>query len=118
MSLESHLFNTLQALVGGRVYPDLAPDKVATPYVVYQQIGGESPTFLERGLPSKRNARVQVAVWSTTRAEASAISLQAEAALVAATVFDARPIGDRTATYDPDAALRGARQDFTVWLDR
>ena len=118
MTIEADLFTTLQALVGGRVFPDLAPDRVATPYVVYQQVGGESVTFLERAVASKKNGRFQVAVWALTRAEASALSLQIEAALVAATLFDAKPLGDRTAVYDEDAALRGARQDFSIWSAR
>lgn len=118
MTIEADLFNAVQTLVAGRVYPDLAPDAVVVPYVVYQQIGGESVSFLERAVPDKKNGRFQVAVWSTSRAEASALSLQIEAALVASTAFDAKPIGDRTAVYDRDAALRGTRQDFSIWSAR
>lgn len=118
MTVESDLFDTLKGLVSNRVYPDLAPAEAAKPYVVYQQIGGESPTFLERASPSKKNGRFQVVVWAETRAQASLVSLQIEAAMVAATVFQAKPVGDRTAVYDEDTQLRGSRQDFSVWSDR
>lgn len=118
MSVESDLFSAVQALVSGRAYPDVAPDHVARPYIVYQQIGGEAPTFLERATPSKKNGRFQLAVWADTRAVAQSISLQVEAALVAATAFEAKPVGASTSVYDEDAAVRGARQDFSIWSDR
>lgn len=118
MSVESDLFNTIKGLVSNRAYPDVAPAGVARPYIVYQQIGGESPLFLERASPSKKNGRFQIAVWADTRASASLVSLQIEAAMVAATVFQAKPLGDRTSVYDEDTQLRGTRQDFSVWSDR
>ena len=118
MSVESDLFDTIKALVSNRAYPDIAPDHVARPYIVYQQIGGEAPTFLERAVPSKKNARLQIVVWADTRSAAQSLILQVEAALVAATAFQALPIGASTSVYDEEAAVRGARQDFSIWSDR
>lgn len=118
MTVEADIFNTVKGLVANRAYPDEAPEGAARPYIVYQQIGGVSPTFMERASPSKKNGRFQFAVWADTRATASQISLQVEAALVAASVFDAKPIGDRTAVKDDETKLRGTRQDFSIWSNR
>lgn len=117
--VEGDIFAALTGLFAGRVYPDVAPPGGAvTPYCVYQQVGGESPTFLENASPSKKNGRFQITVWSKLRTEASTKSLAAEAALVAATAFQAKPIGDRIAIYEEDTELRGAMQDFSIWSDR
>jgi hypothetical protein len=118
MTVEADLYTTLKGLVGNRVFPDLAPAGTARPYIVYQEISGEAPVFLEQANPSKKNGRFQIVVWSVTRAEASAISLQIESAMVLATLFQAKPIGGRTAVYDEETELRGARQDYSVWSDR
>ena len=118
MTVEADLFTTLGPLVGGRAYPDVAPAGVARPYIVYQEISGQAPTFLERAVPSKKNGRFQITVWDDTRAQASALSLQIEEAMVLSTLFDAKPLGGRTADYDEETELRGARHDFTVWSER
>lgn len=118
MSVESDIVTELRALVGGRMYPDFAPPETVLPYIVYQEISGEAPIFLERAVPSKKNGRFQISVWSATRTEASSISLQVESAMTLATAFQAKPLGGRTATFDEETELRGARQDFTVWSER
>lgn len=125
MTVEADIFNTLKPLattVGPplvyRVYPDVAPIDAVKPYLVYQQVGGEAPTFLERAVPSKKNGRFQISVWADTRAAAAAIAVQIEAAMVAATAFDAKPLGAPVAVFDEETKLRGSQQDFSVWSDR
>jgi hypothetical protein len=118
MSVETDIYDTLQSLVSGRCYPDEAPSGAALPYIVYQQIGGESVLYMENVLPSKKNGRYQVAVWATTRTEAASISLAAEAAMVASTDFQVTPLGAAVADIDSQTNYRGARQDFSVWSDR
>lgn len=118
MTIEADLYTTLQSLVGGRVFPDVALESNALPYIVYQEISGESPVFLERALPSKKHGRFQITVWAATRIEASTLILQVEEAMTLSLLFQAKPIGGRTADYDEDTGLRGARQDYSVWSDR
>lgn len=124
MSLESALFDILKGLVPTnangtrRVYPTVAPAGVATPYITFQQVGGEAPVFLERAVPSKRNARMQINVWSTTQIDANGIALAIEVAMVTATTLQAKPEGAFIATEDDVTKLLGTRQDFTVWADR
>ena len=61
MSLEATLKTLLGPLVGGRCYPDTAPDGAAFPLIIYQQVGGEAVEFLdqtvEAGLLVVRQAR-------------------------------------------------------------
>lgn len=127
MTVEADLFNTLKPLVGAdvisgvsraRVFPDIAPADAGKPFIVYQQIGGRSVSFLERGLPSKKHGRFQVCVWSATRAEAAAIGLQIENTMLTTTAFQVEAIGSPAADYDVDTTLRGSRQDFGIWSDR
>jgi hypothetical protein len=118
MSVESDLFSALQALTSGRVFPDVAPLTTAQPYITYQQVGGESVAFVENGIPSQKNARVQINIWGATRSSVSALALQVEAALMTATAFQARPLGSPMSTYDGDMLIFGAMQDFTVWSAR
>lgn len=47
MTPEAHVFTALQALVGGRCYPDVAPSAAALPRIVYQQVGGRSVPYTE-----------------------------------------------------------------------
>lgn len=119
MTVEESLFDVLKALVAkNQAYPDEAPSGAPPPYLVYQQVGGEAPTFVERAVPSKENGRFQINAWCKTRKEAKALIKQVEAAMVAATAFDAKPLSAPIALSDDDTQLRGASQDFTVWSDR
>lgn len=118
MSVEADIYSTLQGLVGGRVFPDVAPFSTQRPYITYQQVGGVAPSFVDSTVPSKRNGRFQVNVWADTRAQASTIAAQIEAALIAATAFQARPLSAAVSLHDDATELRGCMQDFTVWSDR
>lgn len=118
MTVEADIYSALRGLVADRAYPDFAPEGAAAPYITYQQVGGEAFQFLERALLSKKHGRFQVAVWATTRAEAAAIGLQIEAAILLATSFQAYAIGAQTADHDEATRLRGNRQDFGIWSER
>lgn len=118
MSMESDLFDALKGLVASRVYPDQAPESVQSPYIVFTQVGGPSPAYVENLVPNIRGARMQISVWGTERIAVNALALQIEALLIAATNFQARPVGAFTASMDPDTELRGTRQDFYIWSAR
>lgn len=118
MTVEADIYTALQSLVSGRVYPDVAPEGVTAPYITYQQIGGKATQYLEGALPDKKNGRFQISVWATTRTSASAIVLQIEAAIVAATAFQAEAIGAPVSDRDTETNLYGAMQDFSIWSTR
>lgn len=115
MTPEAHVFTALQALVGGRCYPDVAPSTAVLPRIVYQQVGGRSVTYTEGTVPDRENARMQIACWATTREAATTLARQAEAALMAASL-QCEPLGARVSGHEPDTGLYGARQDFSLWV--
>jgi len=115
MALEVDL-NTLLKTLCARVYPDVGPEPLpARPYITWQQVGGEAITFLDRTLPGKRNARMQINVWADTRLAANALALQVEDALRLSTAFQASPVGSLVGSYELDLKLYGTRQDFTIF---
>ena len=118
MTVEASLYTALSALVGGRVYPDVAPAGAVVPYITYQQVGGVAFAYLDKSPADRKNGRVQINVWATTRAEATALILQAETALTASTSFQASPIGAHANDYEDDTKLYGALQDFSIWSAR
>lgn len=118
MTVESDILAALTSLVSARVYPDIAPQKAARPYIVYQQAGGEAVTFLERAVPSKKNGRFQINTWADTRLAAAALAVQIETAMTVATAFQAKPLGAPVALFDEETQLRGTTQDFSVWSNR
>ena len=119
MSAEHIIFAALSGLVGGRVYPDVAPQSAALPRIVYQQVGGLAVDHQEGKPADLENARMQIVCWAADRDTASALAKQVEDALLAAPApVQATRLGARVSVVDDDTGLRGARQDFSVWLPR
>lgn len=116
MSIEADLFALLNA-INPRTYPDVAPEGTATPYVTWQQIGGESLRYVDNTADS-RYPLIQISVWSRTRMEASTLIQQIEDALCAAPAFQATPQGDAMSRYEPDTGLYGSIQRFDVFGPR
>ncbi|MDR8398277.1 DUF3168 domain-containing protein [Paraburkholderia sp. USG1] len=112
-SAESVTFAAIKTLAGGHVYPDVAPAGASTPYIVYQSVGGVDETTFD-GTDTLQNSRMQVAVWSATRAEAASIIKQVRAALTAEPVAGV-PIGAPVSVYEDATKLYGSRQDFSIW---
>ena len=115
MTLEADLLACLDVLVNGRVYSDIGPPDVVKPYITYQQVGGDAIKLLGNEMPDKRNARIQVNIWSTTRMEANGLMRQAETLLVTSTVLLAEAQTALTANYEPETKLYGAFQFFSIW---
>lgn len=115
MTVEVDLYNTLQSLVGGRVYPDVAPENTEKPYITYQQVGGESNNFLDATISSKKNGRFQINLWATSRIAAADLSRQIEDTLLTSALY-AMAMGAPTATYETDTKLYGTRQFFSIWF--
>lgn len=114
MSMESILTAALVNLCP-RVYPDIAPENTGKPYLTWQQVGGEPVNFVDGGVPSKKNARVQVNVWAATRLDAAALAVQVEDALRGVTALQTTVLGSPIAIYEPETKLRGSMQDFSFW---
>jgi hypothetical protein len=113
VSLDTSIYDALQSLVGGRVFPDGGLIPPARPYITYQQVGGTAANFLEATPVGLRNARVQINVWADTRIQSRTLSEQVEAALMQS--LRAFVLGAVAAEHVPDIKLYGFRQDFSIW---
>jgi len=118
MTVESAIFDALTGLVSGRAYPDAAPAGVSRPYIVFQQVGGESAQYLDSTLPTRKNGRFQIAVWGDSRPSVAALALSVEQAIATSAAFQAEPIGAPVGDFEPDTRLYGSRQDFSIWSAR
>lgn len=117
MTVEADLRTALLA-VCPRVFPDFAPVSTARPYITYQQIGGDAINYIGQELPSLKHGMFQVNVWADTRAAASSTALLVEAALKAATAFQAQPASAPFSDFDSDIPVYGSRQDFSIYSPR
>ena len=115
MSLESLIFDALKALLDNRVYPDVAPEDVATPFATYQTVGGDAINYVEASVPDRQNARVQVTVWAASRTAASEIGKQVEDALRLTLPLQTKVLTARRSVYEQDTRRRGSMQDFDFW---
>lgn len=114
MTAEANIFALLSPLVGGRVFPRVAPFFTPRPYVTYQRIGGDVITPLSGGIPDKQISFVQVNVWSDRALEAASLALQIEDAFRSANSIVAQPMAAPIDTHDEDVNLYGTQQDFRV----
>ena len=112
MTMEADLTTMLKTICP-RVTPDIAKTSTTRPYVTYQQIGGEVINPLNNDAPGKRNAVLQINVWSDLRSEAIALMDQIEDAMRAFRA--ARPRSARFNDYDPDMLVYGSQQEFSFW---
>jgi hypothetical protein len=118
MSMESLIFDALKGLVDERVYPAVAPEDEPTPYIVWQVPGGgQAINFVDGGQPSKKNARIQLNVWSKSLAEALRIAQQAETIMRATTALSTTVQSDQRTRYEEDTKLHGTYQFFSCWAD-
>ena len=120
MALEADLFACLGSLVGGRVFPDIAPIGTQRPYITYQQVGGDAVSYDDAALPDIGNALVQINVWADNRLSAVMVARLAESALISCASFVARPTGAFVSRVQEDIepVLYGTLQDFSIWCQR
>lgn len=112
---EIDLVNALNPFVSNRVYPDTAELNTPLPFILYQQVGGLGFNYLGNENTDKKNARIQISVFCATRGQAMNMIRDIEDALVLSPI-NAQVLGAAIATYDEQTHVRGATQDFSVWI--
>ena len=115
MSIEAAIFETLKGLVGERVFQNVSKTPPPSPYITYQLVGGVAVNFLDPTVPSKKNSRWQIDVWSKRPLEVANISQQVEDLLRMAPALQTTVLGAASGAYEPDTKLHGRRQDFSFW---
>jgi hypothetical protein len=111
---EQQLYNALRVLVNNRVYPDTAPANTPMPYILYSQVGGQSVNFLTSDTTDKKNARIKVTIWGTTRLQVNNLARQVENTLVP---LDVTVEGAFIARYESELNIYGTQQDFSMWME-
>ena len=86
MSIESTLYAALSgddgvaALVSTRIYPQIAPDSAAVPYITYQVVATTAHNILN-GAPGTERKVIQVNCVSNTYTQAKSIAAAVKAAI-------------------------------------
>lgn len=108
----------LGTYVGTRVYPDLAPQDVVRPFLVWQDISMQQMNDLSGSSETNglNNYLIQVTTWSKTRTQARDVDSAVRTAMAAGAGFKSVMTGARSMSYEPDTKLFGMQSDFSVWL--
>lgn len=113
--------STLAALVGTRVYPQVAPQDVALPYVAYERISTSRVYSHSPGVSQLARARFQFTAGSTSYSDVRAVvnavrgALDAYSGTAAGVQIYVALSQNEFGTFSDDGDLRTVRQDFYVW---
>ena len=121
MSFAATLYNALgghgglSALVGARIYPDVAPMAVAVPYIVWSEVGNTPMNNMDGGVPDVNNYRVQLAVLAGSALQARNVAEQVRTAMATASGFKSLEVDYGSLDFDDGSKVFGVRVDFSVW---
>jgi hypothetical protein len=117
MSAESEIYSILSAhagvnaLVDGRIYPDLVPLEKAAPYIGFERVGTR-PVSTIHGTILGNDVQMVIACWANTRLEAESI-----ADTVAVAMQDAGQIYTaRGAELDDSSGRTAATLDYDLLI--
>jgi hypothetical protein len=99
---------------GDRIYPQVAPDGVARPFIVYQRINTNTENVLS-GSSGLLNTRLQVDVFAATYAQAQQIAL-AIANLMASWSTPNVSIVSQD-FFEDEVKLHRVMTDYSIWHD-
>lgn len=117
MTVEADIFSALTGLVSGRVWPSVnTSDPQVTPYITYQQVGGDPLSYCDAVMPNLRNGRFQVRVWSGDFDVVTSLMRQAETVMVESAALTAESLGGPVSVYEDDTRLHGSLQFFSIWF--
>ena len=120
MTIQTDLFAALgtyanlAAMIGTRIYPDVADQGATTPRVVWQEVSN-TPQNSMSGHDGLDNYRIQITSWATSGNLARNVDYQVRAAMAAASAFSAICVDNRSLGFEPDTKLHGVQSDFSVW---
>lgn len=112
-------FSALTSLVSTRIYPGIAPQNTAIPYVTYQQISNESISAMGADTGLER-PRFQVDSWSTSPLEADNVAIQVKSALqryegtLEGTTIQVIFLENDVDIYDHEAGIHHVSTDFEI----
>ena len=110
--MQQDLFAALSGVAGGRVFPNVAPNNVQTPYVVYARVSCNPENTLADGSPID-NTRLQIDCYDTTYAAAVTLAQAIKQALKASAI--AHVALTEQDQFEPEALLHRVILEFSVW---
>mgnify|MGYP006921298104 CR=1 FL=1 len=112
MTIEQDLYNALDGLASGRVYPLVIPEKGTVPAIVYSRIASTPENTLEGGATIDQ-IRFQVDTYAKTYAEAKTLANSVRGVMESAS-FKGTLQTDQD-LFEPDVKLYRVTQDYYVW---
>ena len=110
--IQQNLFAALAGVAGGRVFPNVAPNNVSKPYVVYSRVSIAPENTLADGA-SVENTRLQVDCFDTTYSAAVALAETVKAAMKSSAITHVLLLEQDQ--FEPEALLHRVILDFSVW---
>lgn len=110
--IQEQLFTALATVADGRVFPNVAPNNVARPYVVYTRVASTPENTLADGAPVE-NTRFQIDCFASTYASAVSLSESVKSAMKASSLTNLLLLEQDQ--FEPDALLHRVILDFSVW---
>jgi hypothetical protein len=94
------------------VFPNVAPNNVSKPYVVYARVSSAPQNTLADGAPVE-NTRLQVDCFDTTYAAAVALAETVKAAIKSSAITHVLVLEQDQ--FKPEASLHRVILDFSIW---
>ena len=110
--IQQDIFTALAAVAAGRVFPNIAPNNVPKPYVVYARISSAPENTMADGAPVK-NTRLQVDCFDTTYAAAVALAEAVKSAMKNSAITHLLLLEQDQ--FEPEALLHRVILDFSIW---
>lgn len=110
--IQQGIFAALAGVAGGRVFPNLAPHNVQTPYVVYARVSSSPENTLADGAPVA-NTRLQVDCFDATYAGALTLAGAVKAAMKNSVITHLLLLEQDQ--FEPEASLHRVILDFSIW---
>jgi hypothetical protein len=110
--IQQDLFAALSGVAGGRVFPNVAPNNVQKPYVVYARVSSAPENTLADGAPIE-NTRLQVDCFDTTYAAALALAAAVKTAIKSSAITHVLLLEQDQ--FEPEALLHRVILDFSIW---
>lgn len=112
MTIEQNLFTALSSLASSRVYPLMAPEKVATPYIVYTKVAATPENTLDGGA-SIDLVRMQIDIYESNYSSAKSLSDAVRSALEGVSIKAA--MQSEFDFFEPDLHIYRVSQDYLIW---
>ena len=110
--IQQDLFTALAGVAGGRVFPNVVPNNVQKPYVVYARVSSAPENTLADGALIE-NTRLQVDCFDTTYAAALALAEAVKTAITSSPITHVLLLEQDQ--FEPEALLHRVILDFSIW---